>query len=114
MNLGESKISFKNLIDNGYDVEVAVPFGLLKDGKSNGKGTVNVYLSAPFNWITCGLHEPKCMVNLFKIDKPSLFNCFGCFYPHTCGTFSLPNGLIAISIFLHSFLTIVITLLLLI
>ena len=49
--------------------------------------------SAPFNWLTCDLHEPDCLNNYCSSsDKPSLLNGFGCCHKSTFGQFHLPSG----------------------
>lgn len=97
--IGTTKISVNKLL-KGYGKKMTLQFNLLGSPgtKIVATGGISLYIAEPFNWLTCGLHEPDCFQttfhpeNLLNCDNPSCVNCGGFFSHKTCGQCHLPSG----------------------
>lgn len=113
--IGETNLSLAEVLKKGWDSEVNLGCEFTKPGKGKtGRGVLGVYITAPFNWITCGLHAPKlpdcsckeqkacfgipmvaachCEHQESCCNQPHCFNGCGCCHPNSCGTCHLPTG----------------------
>ena len=109
--IGSSLVALDSLL-NEWDTTMNISFEFTKSGTRMGQGVLELYIGAPFNWLTCGLHAPKlpdcschpdacgpipcfkdchCNHNESCCNKPHCFNCSGCCLPGTCGTCHLPS-----------------------
>lgn len=110
--VGESKISLIDVANAGWNQDVDIPLVFSKGGIQAGNGSITLYFSEPFNFLTCGL--PTCGMDCTLVDdaccgipgpkccamkhpdsccrRPNCANAFGCLHPNTCGTCHLPTG----------------------
>lgn len=92
--IGSAEIPLLMLLNHGFESSARVPIEIMNTAnRLVGTGELEVFMSAPFNWLTCGLHEPKCVQDfLSSTSGPSLLNGFGCCLNRTKGQCHLPSG----------------------
>lgn len=92
--IGTASVSLSELLTHGYDQPIKIQFKVMStSNKLVGVGNLELLLSAPFNWLTCGLHEPNCIHDFLSNHRePSLLNGFGCCLKSTRGQCHLPSG----------------------